>query len=126
MGDEVKIVEAEVISSTVDEVKVDEKPTRVKGDYSRQIRFFGRLSSLFLSISSPLFFLGIGLGLIFSIIFTDTQALFALVLFSLGFSLAGLALVGIALGFAFRIIMRKYKKKDPNFSDTVGLDEVYE
>ncbi len=126
MEEEAKIIEVEVESSTVDEIKVDDKPTRVKSDYSRQIRFFGRLSSTFLSIFSPLFFLSLTTGLVFSIIYTDYLYNYALALLIMGFSLSGTALIGVALGFIFRYIMRAYKKKDPNFSDSLTSDEVYE
>lgn len=122
-----KIVEVYVESTALDETAPAQKSERIKSDYSRQIRFFGRLSRLFLSIGFPVFFTSLGAGLVFSILYSEqTNNTIRFAIMIAFWALAGLALIMILLGFLFRSAMRRYKKKDPNFEATVKVDSYYE
>ena len=127
MAENDNVVEVEVESSSVDEVKRSDKGERIHGDHRASIYFFGRLSKFFMSISIPLFFVFLGLGLSFSILFSETpKDMVRLALMCTFWALMGLALVGIGLGLLFRFIMRSLKRRDPNFEESVRLDDVYE
>lgn len=127
--DEEKIIEVEVESTSLDEPERKEAvhSERVRSDYSRKIYFFGRTSRILLRFSIPLFFISLGLGLTFSILYSENTAdQIRLVTMIIFWSLAGLCLFAMLLANLFRYVMRSYKKKDPNFEESVHDDYVYE
>lgn len=127
MEEENKIIEVEVEASSVDEVKRSEKGERIRGDYRGAIYVFGRLYTRFMSICVPSFFIFLGLGLAFSILYSEAREnVLRLGLMITFWGMVGLSLVGIILAFIFRFIMRSLKKRDPNFEESVKNDDIYE
>ena len=127
MEEQQKVIEVEVEASSVDEVKHSDKGERIRGDHRRAIYVFGRLSSRFMSFSVPFFFIFLGLGLAFSILYSEApQNTVRLGLMIAFWGMMGLSLVGIILSFVFRFIMRSLKKRDPNFEESVKNDDIYE
>ena len=125
--EEEKIIEVEVESSSLDEPKKSEKAQRIRDDYRGQIRFFGRASKMFFSIFTPLLFIFLALGLAFSILYSEVpDSPTRLVMMLVAWNLDGVFLVGVILAFVFRLIMRSFKKRDPNFEESVKRDDVFE
>ena len=127
MQEQERIIEVEVEASSVDDVKRSEKGERIRGDHRASIRFFGILSNRFMAFCVPLFFIFLGLGLAFSILYSENPENYVRLGLMIAFwSLDLTALVGIFLAFLFRFIMRSLKKRDPNFEESVKYDDIYE
>ncbi|MCR5348575.1 MAG: hypothetical protein K6E59_03090 [Bacilli bacterium] len=115
--DEKDIIDVEVISETTSEVKKEEKPKKVNSsDHSRQVEFYGRLSAIFLRIGRGPMFLFATIGLVFSILYQNHPSnLSFLVLLIVGWSLAGICLISLVLGYLFRRAQISHMRKDPNY-----------
>lgn len=122
------VIEVEVESMSYDDkAPASPEPSRVLDDHHKSIYFFGKASSVLLGVSYPGFFLALISGLVFSILYSESNGNTArLILMIVSWCLAGLFVLAFALGMLFRHLMRKLKAKDPNFQKKVHADGIYE
>ena len=116
MPNEEDIIDAEVISETTHRVEDnDVKPKRVESDHSKQIARYARWSGHLFHFGRRFVFLGLALGLVFSILHSQSGNVAFLVLLIVFFSLSALSILAAILGYFFQRRMLAHMAQDPNF-----------
>ncbi len=123
--DEKDIIEVEAVDVSVDEAPKQEKIEKTKHDHSKSINKLGFWINLLRRPCFSLFFITITVGFIFAILSSQHEEIAFRIIMIIGLSLAGLFFLGFVLSFVLAVFMRRLKRDDPNFVDSVYIDSIY-
>lgn len=116
--EEQEIIEVESVDKSVHEAKPNAKPKKAKYQYGRRIETFTKIDVFCLRFFFPGFILGAlaswGFGILY---YQRPENIFLLVVFILAFILLALSVLSFASHFIWSALIRRWKKKDPNYEE---------